>query len=88
MKELTSEERAVKLIHDFEKIVGMNGNISLIESKKCAILCVDTMIGDATDNFKLSKEMNFHPHVEGLMAGTLVTLYELKTEIEKFGTHD
>jgi len=86
MEDLTSKEKAEKLIYDFEKIVGMNGSLSLIEAKNCAILCVDTMIEDARESFKMVREMKFHGHAEGLMAGTLVTLYELKTEIEKFGS--
>ena len=86
MKELTSEEKAKKLIYDFEEIVGINGSLSLIEAKKCAILCVDTMIEDARDSFKMVRENGFHGHAEGLVAGTLVTLYDLKTNIEKFGS--
>jgi len=86
MEELTSKEKAEKLIYDFEKIVGMNGSFSLMEAKECAILCVDTMIADTKESFKMCRENNFHGHAEGLMAGTLITLYDLKKEIEKFGS--
>lgn len=82
MEDLTAKERAKKMIYDFEEIVGLNGSLSFIEAKKCALYACEVILNDCRMNFEVSKEL--HPHAEGLTAGTMMCWLEVKKEIEKY----
>ena len=41
---MTPQEKAKELVYSFERIIGINGQISLNEAKQCALIAVDEYI--------------------------------------------
>lgn len=73
------KKKAEKLVAKIQKSLF---NESFHDAIRCTLVCVEIMIDNAKENFKLAKELN-HIQSEGLMAGELFNLYELKEEIKR-----
>ena len=41
---MKAKEEAIQLIDEFEDVVGYNGDLSRIEAKKCALICIKYVI--------------------------------------------
>lgn len=48
-----------------------------------AIICVDEILHDAKQSYKVTEEPDIHPHAQGLIVGTIRYWNEVKQELEK-----
>ena len=78
---MKTKEKAKELVEKFENTTHPISRIK-VDGTKCALICVELMIHNAKENFKLAQELK-HKQSEGLMAGELLGLNNLKKEIEK-----
>ena len=84
---MVEEDKAKELVEKFKEIEiddgQMNGYgifMGLEERKYCALICVEVMINNAKENFKLAQELN-HKQSEGLMVGDIVYWKKIKQDI-------
>ncbi|WP_407491697.1 hypothetical protein [Elizabethkingia anophelis] len=77
---MEAKEKAEELV---KKMYKANWKMTSYSAVSCAMVCVDEILHDAKQSYKVTEEPDIHPHAQGLIVGTIRYWQEVKQELEK-----